>query len=162
MSSSPRSPSAPDRASRARIGASASGLVLTLLLANQSAARAAPEPLPYLVRSSPAALRFATARMPTPPPPPPEKPEARNPDPAAAPATLAGPGDEAPATTPPATAETAPPRTAGDAAARPAAPEGLPIIPDGYAPSAPVSIEDLLPYFTLPPKPASRATYEVK
>jgi hypothetical protein len=124
MSLPPRSPSAHDRASRARMGVSASGLMLTLLLANQSAARDAPEPLPYLLQSSPQALRFATARVPTAPPPKPGERDAMDahagadsPSPFAA-----GPGDQSRKDDPTATGEAVSAGEVNDTAAQPAPP----------------------------------------
>jgi hypothetical protein len=171
MSLPPRSPSAHDRAIRARMGVSASGLMLTLLLANQSAARDAPEPLPYLLQSSPQALRFATARVPTAPPPKPGERDAMDAHAGAdaSSPSASGPGDQSRKDDPTAAGETVLAGEVNDAAAPPAtspsAPEpaaGLPILPDGYAPQTAVSVEDLLPYFSAPPKSASRASYEVK
>lgn len=174
MSSNPQRPDSSGRAACARLGASASCLVVTILAANQAAARDALAPLPYLAHVAPAALRFAAARPPTPPPPRPAvRPEekaptpenaAAGPDPAPAnpaaqspPAPAGAPGDDAAASAP---AEPSPPPATTDPTAAP--PSGLPILPDAYARPAPVTVDQLLPYFLPPPPPVSRAAYEIK
>lgn len=142
--------------------------MLTLLLANQSAARDAPEPLPYLLQSAPSALRFAAARGAAPPPPKPV--ETADPTistaeeaPPPVPDSRAGekPGRETPSEAGNAISSDATNGTAAQPVS-PAPPAGLPILPDGYAPTRPVSVEDLLPYFSAPPKVGSRATYDIK
>jgi len=176
MSSNPQRPDSSGRAACARLGASASCLVVTILAANQAAARDALAPLPYLAHVAPAALRFAAARPPTPPPPRPAvRPEEKAPapenpatDPAPDPTNPAAqspptpmpagaPGDEAAATVP---TRPVPPSATTDPTAAP--PSGLPVLPDEYARPAPVTVDQLLPYFLPPPPPVSRAAYEIK
>ncbi len=167
MPPNPQRPDSSGRAACARLGASASCLVV-ILAANQAAARDALAPLPYLAHAAPVALRFAAARPPTPPPPhlsvkPPEAPTSSqdtSPDGALAPDDAAKPSP-VPAANPGASPGTVSSPSAGtDPSAAPTS--GLPILPDTYARPAPVTVDQLLPYFLPPPAPVSRATYEVK
>lgn len=140
--------------------------MLTLLLANQSAARGAPEPLPYLLQSAPSALRFAAARGATPPPPKPvEAADSTISTAETPPVHDARPGEKSGRETPSEAGNAISSDAINGTAAQPVSPDspaGLPILPDGYAPTRPVSVEDLLPYFSAPPKAASRATYDIK
>jgi hypothetical protein len=157
---------------RSRTGASASCLLLTILAANQAAARDAPASLPYLQLSSPVALRFAAApalRAPPPPlgrpaqplpstepPPPTERPDN-------SPANL--PADPLPAPTPPDAATPGaenPPTPTAPLTEPPPVTRGLPLLPDDFARPTPLSVEEFLPFFAPPPRPVSRATYEIK
>ncbi len=167
MPPNPQRPDSSGRAACARLGASASCLVV-ILAANQAAARDALAPLPYLAHAAPVALRFTAARPPTPPPPhlsakPPEAPTPSKdpgPDAALAPDDAAKP-TPAPAADPGASpGMISGPSSGADPSAAPTS--GLPILPDTYARPAPVTVDQLLPYFLPPPAPVSRATYEVK
>lgn len=161
MSSNSQRPDHSGRAACARLGASASCLVV-ILAANQAAARDAPSPLPYLAQSSPMALRFAAARAATAPPPHLQK-KAPEPAPSSAETNAAAPAN-VPATTTAPAAPAAPgsstPSNSPPTSAEPGS--GLPILPDTYARPAPVTVDDLLPYFLPAPPPVSRATYEIK
>lgn len=135
-----------------------------ILAANQAAARDALSPLPYLAQAAPIALRFSAARPPTPPPPhPAPKPPAEPPD-------SDSDEDSSPSYTPTDPASSAPGPGPGPATPANPAPAdataaphgGLPILPDDYARPAPVTVEQLLPYFVPAPPPASRATYEIR
>jgi hypothetical protein len=160
---------------RSRTAASASCLLVTILAANQAAARDAPASLPYLQLSAPVALRFAAAPVLRPPPPPLGR--AQGPAPASEPTPGTEPllhPDEAPANPPPdapsGTVPTLPPTPVVDESVPPAQPppepppvtRGLPLLPDDFARPAPLGVEEFLPFFAPPPRPVSRATYEIK
>ncbi|MEO0055301.1 MAG: hypothetical protein RLZZ50_1248 [Verrucomicrobiota bacterium] len=159
MSSSLQRPDTVGRASRARLGAPASCL-LVILAANQAAARDAPASLPYLAHAAPTGLRFAAALPQLQPPPRPANPAA---------AVAATPPAELP---PPESGEAAvekvdPATVATPAENRPAAtpPEAvLPpsVLPDTYGRTPTVTVEDFLPFFLPSDRPRSSAGYEIK
>ncbi len=180
MSAPSSRPSGSDgvRASTRPLGVPASYLILTLIVANQAAARTDTS-LPYLVQSAPQELRFA--RLPS--------QLSRPVRPVIVDKPMTSPNEHAngteEATTTATTNATTTPTTAPGASTENAAPnstrpqrpqsgksetpsdrpETMPIIPDSYAPQTSVRIEDLLPFFVapVPPQlPPSRATYEVK
>lgn len=159
MSSFSQRPDHVGRASRARLGAPASCL-LVILAANQAAARDAPVSLPYLAHAVPAGLRFAAAVPRLPPPTRPVLPAAAVA--AAPPAELPPPetGDGTGANAEP--AQAAPP-VANQPAAAPA-PEALPpsVLPDTYGRPPPVTVQDFLPFFIPSERPKSSASYEIK
>jgi hypothetical protein len=170
MSASP--PRSPDpgsgRSSALQLCAPASYLLLTLIIANQAAARTDTS-LPYLVQVSPEALRFARVPPVLPRPAYPAIAE-KNP---LTPEELISGGQPAPSDLPHASGppENTPATLPGQPSSHPAPgsqvapPLGrIEIIPDAYAPNH-VRIEDLLPFFIAPPPrpvPPSRATYDVK
>lgn len=159
MSSFSQRPDTVGRASRARLSAPASCL-LVILAANQAAARDAPASLPYLLHAAPMGLRFAAAIPRLPPPPRPAHPTA---------AVAETPPAELP---PPETGEATPPRVEPTQAAPPvanhpaAAPPDKPsppsVLPDTYGRAAPVTVQDFLPFFLPADRPRSSAGYEIK
>lgn len=159
-----------------RLGSPVSCLFLTLLAANQAAARETPS-LPYLKQAAPTALRFAMARVRTPAPPPLGEVAAASSSvqaPASSGSTSeAGLAEVAPASGAADASDVAPAEFGGMPGEGVASPDGaganspdgpaqggVRLLSDRYAP--PVRVEDLLPFF-LPAEPArSRAEYELK
>jgi hypothetical protein len=192
MPKSIQRPDPPGRGHRARLGASATCIFAAIFAANQSAARDAPTTLPYLPQSLPAALRFATVPVPIAPPPPLSTPVATGPagppgppgpsdasgsphpgDPAADPSATHDPNAHDPhahdaaagaerSDTPRLPDPTAPPGNSTSTPMPPDTPGAPSLLPDTFARQAPVTVQDLLPFFYAPPRPPSRADYEVK
>lgn len=159
MQPTPPRPATTARASTRRPGAAAPWLLLAILSANHSAARAAPASLPYLAQIPPAPLRIG-APPPRHPAPPPLAPPAS--DPAAPEIAAADPRSEADAGGAPGPALALPADTPEPSASQPGPASPAPILPDAYATPPPVTVHDLLPYFLPSTRPLSRATYEVK
>ncbi len=162
MQSHPPRPPFSGRASPSRPGASAPWLLLAILAANHSAARAAPASLPYLAHADPAPLRHAPAPPRLPPPPPLASPAAptSSSDPAPDPDLPAGADAPASATkgdgASPRPPDSAPPRNS------PGPTPPAPILPDTYAPGSTVTVQDFLPFFLPASRPTSRAVYELR
>lgn len=160
MSSSLQRPDAVGRASRARLGAPASCL-LVILAANQAAARDAPASLPYLAHAAPTGLRFAAAVPKLPPP-------ARPVNPSAAVAEVP-PAELPPPENSKSTGEKIDPAKAAPAEANhpttvapPGAASPPSVLPDTYGHATPVTVQDFLPYFLPADRPRSSAGYEIK
>jgi hypothetical protein len=169
MSSSPiRSPRARGaRLSSGRLGVNASCLLLTILAANHAAARSDTS-LPYLAMTGPEPLRFAVRR---PLGPLPVRPgalsEKTSEDPESAPTTEKSSDAHSPANPAGTPANVVSrPTTTAQPVVQPVTtppPSGAALVPDTYAPPpAPITIEDLLPFFIPPAAQPSRATYELK
>lgn len=158
-------PAPPGRGPRtsSTLGTSASYLLVTILSANQAAARPVPS-LPYLVQAAPIALRFSLPRIHSAPPPPIrlEPPSEADGLPDYDPTHLdQGPPLHHPT---PAVIQPADTRPPGPPTPDipPGAPGSVPLIPDRYGPAKPVRVEDLLPFLLPAPRPVSRATYQIK
>lgn len=146
------------------LGTSASCLILSILAANQTAARPNAS-LPYLVQSTPMSLRVSLARLPNPPPPPlnlkPTSDKVGEPD--YDPTHLSS--EQLPLYNPtPAVLD--PSDKKFNHIPTPDIPQGapgsVPLIPDQYTRPTPVRVEDLLPFLLPAPRPVSRAVYELK
>lgn len=146
------------------LGTSASYLILSILSANQTAARPFTS-VPYLVQGAPVALRISLNRVPIPPPPPlvilpaGNGQDAPDFDPTHLPQEQPLPIQPTPAVLDPKVTESKPASTPD---IPPGAPGSVPLIPDRFQRPTPVRVEDLLPFLLPAPRPVSRATYELK
>lgn len=165
MSNNSPPPPKPERAHLTHhLGTSASYLILSILTANQTAARPFTS-VPYLVQGAPVALRISPNRVPIPPPPPlvilaagtdQDVPDF---DPTHLPQEQPLLAPPTPAVLDPKDAQSKPISTPD---IPPGAPGSVPLIPDRFQRPTPVRVEDLLPFLLPAPRPVSRATYELK